>query len=114
MTMKKRLPEAVRQLDAVPKLVWLYIDRYPGPHSVRSLEDALGVHPGRALPALVDAGLLIQEERSVGTRPGKYRTADLTDDAAQAQPHLESDLTRTPHRANMKFLFILSTPFCVF
>ena len=84
MTMKKRLPEAVRQLDAVPKLVWLYIDRYPGVHSVRSLEDALGVHPGRALPALVEAGLLVQEERSAGTRPGKYRTADPDDVARES------------------------------
>lgn len=76
VSMKKRLPEAVRELDAVPKLVWVYIDRYPGRHSARSLEDALGGYPGRALPNLVKAGLLIQEERAVGTRLGKYRAID--------------------------------------
>lgn len=40
--MQKILPAAVRQLDAVPKIVWLYIDRYPGQYSVRSLQPALG------------------------------------------------------------------------
>lgn len=78
--MKKRLPEPIRALPAVPKLVWLYIDKYPGQHSVRSLTDALGVHPVTALPELVAAGLLIEEVAPAGSRPGKYRTAELPDE----------------------------------
>lgn len=78
--MKKRLPEALRKLPAVPKLVWLYIDKYPGQHSVRSLTDALGIHPVTALPELVAAGLLVEEQAPAGARPGTYRTADLPDD----------------------------------
>lgn len=70
--MKKRLPDAVRALRPVERLVWLYIDRYPGEHSIKSLEYALGSHPGRALPSLLALGLVIQDEASVGTRLGKY------------------------------------------
>lgn len=71
--MKKRLPDAVRELEAVPKLIWLYIDRYPGEYSVRGLQDILGVHAGRALPALIEAGLLIEEEPATRSKGGKYR-----------------------------------------
>lgn len=80
MTMKKRLPEVVRKLPAVPKLVWLYIDQYPGQHSVRTLHDALGIVPSTAIPDLVAAGLLLEEIAPAGSRPGQYRTAELPDD----------------------------------
>lgn len=80
MVVKKRLPEPLRKLPAVPKLVWLYIDKYPGQHSVRSLTHALGIHPVSALPELVAAGLLIEEEAPAGARPGRYRTVELPDD----------------------------------
>lgn len=76
MTMKKNLPEAVKARTPSEKLVWLYIDRYPGKHSVRSLLDAIGVTADRALPALVRDGLLIEEEPPAGARLGTYRTAD--------------------------------------
>lgn len=71
--MKKRLPDAVRQLTPVEKLIWLYVDRYPGLHSGTTLSDALGVYAGRALPALVDLGLLVQEEPPTRSAPGRYR-----------------------------------------
>lgn len=71
--MRKRLPDAVRSLDAVPKLIWCYVDCYPGAHSVKSLKRDLGVEAGRALPALVAAGLLIEEEAPTRRTPGKYR-----------------------------------------
>lgn len=73
--MKKRLPAAVLPLKPVEKLVWLYVDRHPGEHSVASLNEALGVYSGRALPALVAAGLLVEEEAPTNRKPGKYRTA---------------------------------------
>lgn len=72
--MKKRLPDAVLPLKPVEKLVWLYIDRYPGEHSVRSIDDALGVYSGRALPSLVELGLLVEEEPATRSKGGKYRT----------------------------------------
>lgn len=43
------------------KLVWPYIDRYPGEHCVRSLHAALGVIADRALTAHVRDGLLAEE-----------------------------------------------------
>lgn len=72
--MKKRLPDAVLPLKPVEKLVWLYVDRHPGEHSTASLSDALGVYAGRALPALLAAGLIVQEEAPTNRTPGKYRT----------------------------------------
>ncbi len=72
-SMKKNLPDAVKARTPSEKLVWLYIDRYPGEHSVRSLHAALGVTADRALPALVRDGLLIEEEPAAGSRLGKYR-----------------------------------------
>ncbi|MEF2280040.1 hypothetical protein V3W47_17235 [Deinococcus sp. YIM 134068] len=71
--MERRLPEAVRERTPVEKLVWLYVRQYPGQHSVASLDKALGVYPARALNALVDAGLLIEEEPPTRMKGGKYR-----------------------------------------
>lgn len=73
--MRRNLPEAVRALEPVTKLVWLYISEFPGEYSVRSLSDLLGVHAGRALPALVAAGLLLQEEPPTARKGGRYRAA---------------------------------------
>jgi hypothetical protein len=73
MSMKKNLPEAVKTRTPTEKLVWLYLDRYPGQHSVRSLHAALGVNADRALPGLVRDGLVIEEEAPAGSRLGKYR-----------------------------------------
>lgn len=71
--MRRKLPESVRALEPVTKLVWLYISEFPGEHSVRSLSDVLGVYAGRALPALVAAGLLLQEEPPAARKGGRYR-----------------------------------------
>lgn len=75
--MKKRLPEPIRALPAVPKLVWLYIEQFPGQHSVRTLNDALGIMPSTAIPDLLAAGLLVEDAAPAGSRPGTYRVADL-------------------------------------
>ncbi|THF69256.1 hypothetical protein E7T06_12800 [Deinococcus sp. Arct2-2] len=76
--MDKLLPDALRPLPATSKLVWLYIHRYPGSHSIRSLQAALGSTAGRALPTLLQAGLLVQEEAPRGRRLGKYRAVSLS------------------------------------
>lgn len=86
MTMKRNLPAAVKTRTPTEKLVWLYIDRYPGQHSVRSLHTALGVNPDRALPGLVRDGLVIEEEPPAGSVPGTYRTAELPDEATPTPP----------------------------
>lgn len=85
--MKKNLPDIVKERTPTEKLVWLYIDRYPGRHSVRSLRAALGVNADRALPALVEDGLLVEEEVPIGARLGFYRAAELGEEpkAARAQ-----------------------------
>ncbi|ANE44354.1 MarR family transcriptional regulator [Deinococcus puniceus] len=83
--MDKSLPAALRPLPATCKLVWLYIHQYPGYHSVRSLEAALGSTAGRALPNLLQAGLLVQEEAPVGRRSGKYRTAYLPEQSPPSE-----------------------------
>ncbi len=57
------------------KLVWLYVDRWPGEHSVSSLDAALGVYAGRALAALVEDGLLIEEVSPSARKAGSYRTS---------------------------------------
>jgi hypothetical protein len=76
--MEKLLPDALRRLPATTKLVWLYIKQYPGSHSVRSLQAALGSTAGRALPTLLHAGLIVQEEAPKGRRLGKYRAVSLS------------------------------------
>ncbi|MDB5046058.1 MAG: hypothetical protein JWQ08_2108 [Deinococcus sp.] len=81
--MDKMLPGCLSRLSATAKLVWLYVDQYPGHHSVRSLQAALGITAGRALSNLVKQGLLIQEEAPQGRRLGKYRTAPLQTDRAE-------------------------------
>ncbi|UQN05089.1 hypothetical protein [Deinococcus sp. QL22] len=83
--MDKSLPAALRPLPATSKLVWLYIHQYPGHHSVRSLEAALGSTAGRALPTLLRAGLLVQQEAPMGRRPGKYRTVFLPEQSKESE-----------------------------
>lgn len=83
-TMKKQLPEAVKARTPSEKIIWMYIDRWPGEHSVRSLYDALGVTADRALPALVRDGLLIQETAPAGSRLGQYRAVMPQDGAKKA------------------------------
>lgn len=39
------------------------------------------MHPGRALPDLLEAGLLIKEAAPGGKSGGSYRTAELPEDA---------------------------------
>ena len=68
------LPDAVMPLTAAQKLIWLYIDRYPGEHSVHSLYAALGVTADRAFAALLASGALVQEQEPMGARVGRYRT----------------------------------------
>jgi hypothetical protein len=73
--MQRHLPAEVMTRTPSEKLVWLYIDRYPGEHSARSLYRALGLYVDRALPGLVRDGLVIEEAAPAGARPGKYHTA---------------------------------------
>ena len=75
--MKRRLPDAVRDLRPVEKLVWLYVDRYPGEHSINSLEDALGVDPGRALASLRSLGLIEELEAATRSKGGRYRAVPI-------------------------------------
>ena len=93
--MKKHLPEAVKGRTPIEKLVWLYVDRYPGEHSVRSLVDALGVYADRALPALVRDGLLIEEEAPAGSKLGKYRAAELPDDSKPTKARARAGKEKT-------------------
>ena len=78
--MEKQLPETVKVRTPNEKLIWLYIDRWPGEHSARSLHDALGLAADRALPALVRDGLLIEEVAPAGSQPGRYRAAVVETD----------------------------------
>lgn len=91
--MKKNLPEAVKVRPPTEKIVWMYIDRFPGEHSVRSLHAALGVNAGRAFPALLADGLLIEEEAPAGSRLGKYRAAELPD---QPKPKAQARAGKSP------------------
>ena len=86
MKVKKSLPDAVKTRTPTEKIVWMYIDRYPGQHSVRSIAAALGVTPARALAALVRDGLILEDEAPAGTRPGTYRAASLETPATPPKP----------------------------
>lgn len=91
MTMKRTLPDDIKIRTPSEKIVWMYIDRYPGEHSVRSIENALGITAGRALSALVKDGLIIEEEAPRGPKLGKYRAAAIAKKPAPAQEQEEQE-----------------------
>jgi hypothetical protein len=72
--MRKQLPPAFLELRPVEKILWLYINAHPGQYSSEELGRLLGVYAGRALPALVAAGMLVQEEPPTNREGGRYRT----------------------------------------
>ena len=89
--MRKRLPTALLTRTPVEKLVWLYVDKFPGEHSGESLETALGVYANRALAALVKDGLLVEEEAPAARKAGKYRAVTAPPMPAPAQEREEED-----------------------
>lgn len=89
--MRKRLPAALLTRTPVEKLVWLYVDKFPGEHSGESLETALGVYANRALAALVKDGLLVEEEAPAARKAGKYRAVTAPPRPAPALERKEED-----------------------